>query len=119
MRKMAKKMQQMRQQMADMEQSINLQALRQILDNLLKVSFDQEALLQEMKSTDPNDPRFLELSRKQQSLKEDISLVRDSVYSLSKRVPQLSRSEERSVGKECVGTCRLRWARNKYKIKKT
>src|SRR3546814_14701012 len=103
MRKMAKKMQQMRQQMADMEQSINLQALRQILDNLLKVSFDQEALLQEMKSTDPNDPRFLELSRKQQSLKEDISLVRDSVYSLSKRVPQLSSFVNKETGKIKIG----------------
>src|SRR3546814_165527 len=52
-----------------------------------------------MKSTDPNDPRFLELSRKQQSLKEDISLSRDSVYSLSKRVPQLSSFVNKETGK--------------------
>ncbi|QEC51592.1 hypothetical protein EDD80_102110 [Anseongella ginsenosidimutans] len=90
MQRLAAKMQEMRQQMAGMQQTINLQALRQILDNLLKVSFDQEALMKDMRSVNPNDPLFLDLARKQRNLKDDITLVRDSIYALSKRVPQLS-----------------------------
>lgn len=90
MQQLADKMLEMRQQMAGMQQTINIQALRQILDNLLKVSFDQEDLMEEMKTVNSNDPLFLDLARRQRSLKDDIAMVRDSIYSLSKRVPQLS-----------------------------
>lgn len=99
MQDLAKKMLEMRQQMAGMQQTINLQALRQILDNLLKVSYDQEGLMEEMKSVNPNDPTFLELARRQRSLKDDITLVQDSIYSLSKRVPQLSAFVNKETGK--------------------
>lgn len=90
LQKLSSKMQQMRQQSAGMQQSINLRALRQILDNLLKVSFDQEELMQNMRAVNPNDPQFLDLAREQRYLKDDITLVRDSIYALGKRVPQLS-----------------------------
>src|SRR3546814_15257700 len=34
-----------------------------------------------------------------------------------KSAPQISRSEERRVGKECVSTCRSRWSPYHYKKK--
>src|SRR3546814_15937129 len=36
---------------------------------------------------------------------------------LVRQFPNLSRSEERRVGKECVRTCRLRWSPYHYKKK--
>src|SRR3546814_13235484 len=39
----------------------------------------------------------------------------DDVPSGIKRCVVIERSEERSVGKECVSTCRSRWTPNHYK----
>lgn len=89
MKKLSKKMQQMQQEMAGMELNVNIQSLRQILTNLLRVSFDQEELLKNMRETSPNDPRFLELAHEQRTLKTHAELVRDSIYSLSKKIPQI------------------------------
>src|SRR3546814_12563080 len=55
------------------------------------------------------------LSQQQQKEKEGVAILEslqptDHVVLLDENGKQLSRSEERRVGKECVSTCKSRWS---------
>ncbi|MCO4294363.1 hypothetical protein NF867_15995 [Solitalea sp. MAHUQ-68] len=89
MKNLSQKMQQMQQQMEGMKLDIDIEGLRQVLENLLKVSFDQEKLMQQFKTLGVNDAGFTSLVQKQKSLKDDLSMVQDSIFSLSKRILQI------------------------------
>lgn len=68
------------QQMEGMKLDVDIEGLRQVLDNLLKVSFDQEKLMQQFKGLGINDPGFNLLVQRQKSLKDDVSMIRDSIF---------------------------------------
>lgn len=89
MKKMAQKMGNMMMQMQSQGQQEDLEALRQIVENLLTLSFDEEKLIGNLKATNINDPKYVDLTRQQLKLKDDSKLIEDSLFSLSKRVPQL------------------------------
>jgi hypothetical protein len=76
----------------------NLDQLRDILDNLVKLSFNQEELLTEMRVVSQSDPRFLELSQAQLKLKDDAKVIQDSLLSLAEKVAQISSYITREVG---------------------
>jgi hypothetical protein len=84
MKKMAEKMQAMQSMMMESSMNMNLNQLRDILDNLIKLSFQQEQLMQEFRSVHQSDPRFLELSQLQLKIKDDAKVIQDSLISLSK-----------------------------------
>ncbi len=89
MKKMAEAMQSMQQQ-SSMQQSMeDMEDLRQLLDNLLEVSLDQEALLNESQEMNPNNPKFVDLIRAQNKLISDSRIVEDSLRALAKRVVQI------------------------------
>jgi hypothetical protein len=69
MKEMSDKMKSMQQQMAQEENEEDMNALRALLENLLRLSFDQEAVMQKLKTTDINNPQYLKLSQEQQKLK--------------------------------------------------
>jgi hypothetical protein len=98
MKKMSDKMQQMKQSMEAEQASENMKDLRQILDNLLHVSFDEEALMKEFRKVRQSDPRYITLGQQQLKLKDDSKIIKDSLYALAKRVPQI----EAFVTKEVV-----------------
>jgi hypothetical protein len=92
----AQKMQEMAQAMAMQMQSGEMQqmqedmrALRQLLENLVGLSFGQEDLMAEFAITDINTPRYVNLVQKQFKLKDDFRLIEDSLQALSKRVFQI------------------------------
>lgn len=97
MKDMAQKMGDMMAQMQQESQSEDLDALRQIVDNLLTLSFDQEKLMLTLKGTNRNDPKYTELARQQLKLKDDSKLIEDSLYALSKRVPQIETVVNREI----------------------
>jgi len=68
------------------------QALRALLENLLRFSFDQEGLMEDLKTIDINNPRYLKLAQQQRKLKDDAKVLEDSLLALSKRVVQISSS---------------------------
>jgi hypothetical protein len=74
---------------AEEQQSEDMDALRQLLENLLHLSFEQEALMADVGHTHIRDPRFVEQGRKQRKLRDDAKVVEDSLFALSKRVPQI------------------------------
>ncbi|GAB2945085.1 ATPase [Hymenobacter coalescens] len=98
MKEMAQKMrQQMEEEESDQQQE-NIDHLRDILENLLKLSFDQEGLMKQFRQVDQSDPRFLQLSQNQRKLRDDAVVIQDSLYALAKRVFQLQSFVTREVG---------------------
>ncbi|MCS7004434.1 MAG: hypothetical protein NZM38_03820 [Cytophagales bacterium] len=97
MKQMAQKMEQMQQESEMQQLGENYDDLRQILDNLIKLSFDQEALMKEFRSVKRIDPKFVKLSQQQLKLKEDAKIIEDSLLALSKRVFQLQSFVTREV----------------------
>jgi chromosome segregation ATPase len=75
----------------------NLNDLRDILYNLIKLSFDQEELMNEFRTVDQTDPKFVELGQWQLNLKDDAKIVEDSLLSLAKRAGQLGSFVTREV----------------------
>jgi len=63
---------------------MNLNQLRDILDNLIKLSFEQENIMTNFRKVHQSDPRFLDLSQKQLKIKDDAKVIQDSLISLSK-----------------------------------
>lgn len=61
------------------------QQLRGILENLIKASFDQEALMKEVLKINTKDPRYTQIIQKQKQLRENLQVVEDSLFALSKR----------------------------------
>jgi len=98
MNTLGKKMEQMMSQNEMMTLQENLDDLRDILDNLVKLSFDQEELMDNLKSIKQSDPRFIELSQEQLDLKDDAKIVEDSLLALASRVMQISSFVTREVG---------------------
>lgn len=90
LRKMAASMQSMAQGMNVQQIQIDIQATRMILSNLIRVSFDQEDLMDAVRRTPTSSPRYLENLKKQHQLRQQSRMIRDSLFALSKRVAQLA-----------------------------
>ena len=84
MKKLSEKMQSMQSMMMQSQMNMNLDQLRDILDNLIKLSFEQENIMVEFRSIHQSDPRFLDLSQNQLKIKDDAKVIQDSLISLSK-----------------------------------
>jgi hypothetical protein len=92
-KKMMKMSQQMGAAMASMEgdqMQEDVDMLRQVLDNLVVFSFDQEALMENFKAIEVNHNKFAVYLKKQNDLKENFEHVDDSLFALSLRQPKLS-----------------------------
>ncbi|CDF81247.1 conserved hypothetical protein [Formosa agariphila KMM 3901] len=92
MKEMSKSMQQSMQMDGGEQMQEDAEMLRQILDNLLIFSFDEEALMNEFKSIEINHNNYAQKLRKQHDLREYFEHVDDSLFSLSLRQPMLSES---------------------------
>lgn len=69
---------------------INIRAVRQLLTNLLRFSFDQEKLMQSEQNILANLTSLQEHSETQHRLKQNANMIKDSLFALSKRVFQLA-----------------------------
>lgn len=97
MKQLSKKMQQMQSGMEMTMMQENLDHLRDIVDNLVKLSFDQEDLMKEFREVNQSDPRFVKLSQQQLKLKDDAKIIEDSLLSLANRVFQIQSFVTREV----------------------
>lgn len=97
MKSLSKKLSKMQGGMQMEMMQANLDQLRDILDNLVKLSFNQEEIMLEMREVNQSDPRFLELSQNQLKLKDDAEVIQDSLLSLASKVVQISSYVTREV----------------------
>lgn len=84
MKKMEQKLQSMQSMMMESSMNLNLNQLRDILDNLIKLSLEQESIMHDFRNVHQSDPRFLDLSQQQLKIKDDAKVIQDSLISLSK-----------------------------------
>ncbi len=89
MEKQADKLKKMQNDSAEMENNLNAQELRRLLENLLKTSFDQEKVMLNLRRLNSSDPQYTSNVQKQREIKDNVKVIADSLYSLSKRVPQI------------------------------
>lgn len=69
---------------------IDIKATRQILQNLIRMSFSQEDLINDVRKTSIADPKYVDNAQQQNKLKKDSKMIADSLFALSKRLPKLS-----------------------------
>jgi hypothetical protein len=82
-------MQQMISSITMKQNGENIEVLKQILNNLIIISFDQEGLLKKYSSVDFNNPLVNELKTRQREVSGQIAFVKDSIYALGKRSPEI------------------------------
>jgi hypothetical protein len=99
MEKLSKKMSDMQQQGEEMENNLNAKELRRLLENLLTTSFDQEKVMLALKRITATDPSYTSNVQKQRSIKDNLKTIADSLYSLSKRVPQIESTVNEEMNK--------------------
>ncbi len=97
MRSIARSMEEAMENSAGMEMQGDMDALRDILENLHTLSFDQEQLMKDFKGVHLSDPRFVELGQKQLKLQDDSKVVEDSLYALAGRVLEIQSFVTREV----------------------
>ncbi|MBC7654810.1 MAG: hypothetical protein H7098_10105 [Oligoflexus sp.] len=97
MQELSKKLDQMQGGGEEEDNKVNEKELRQILQNLLKTSFDQEKVMVDLKNINPDDPNFVKLAQKQREIKDNLKTVEDSLYSLSKKVPQIASTVNKEI----------------------
>ncbi|MDT0647235.1 DUF4175 family protein [Zunongwangia sp. F260] len=93
----AKKMQEMSQkmQMQSMQQEgeqldADINTLRQILDNLVTFSFEQENLLNNFQEIDQDNPVYAARLKRQNVLREHFNHIDDSLYTLALKNPMIN-----------------------------
>ncbi|WP_282042180.1 DUF4175 family protein [Winogradskyella flava] len=98
-KKAAKKMKQMSEKMMQMmsggggggdQMAEDIDTLRQILENLLLYSFDQEELMNTFESIDINNNKYGKYIIEQSNLREHFEHIDDSLFTLSLRQPKIS-----------------------------
>ena len=82
------------QQMLDMnsqkQNMENIANLKQILSNLIFLSFSQEKVLSELNGIADKDPALFQLNKDQKRIFEQSKIVKDSLYTLAMRTPQIT-----------------------------
>ncbi|MBE2289986.1 MAG: hypothetical protein IAE95_10550 [Chitinophagaceae bacterium] len=75
----------------DMEQiEIDIKATRQLLSNLIRLSFSQEDLMDEVRRTSPASQKYFTNMEEQHRLHRNSQMIRDSLFALSKRIVKLA-----------------------------
>ncbi|MBK9402166.1 MAG: DUF4175 domain-containing protein [Bacteroidetes bacterium] len=97
MKELSQKIKQQQKEKEEEQNEEDMQAMRALLENLLRFSFDQEKLLEEAKGIDINNPRYLKLAQEQRKLKDDAKVLEDSLLALSKRVIQIASSVNEQI----------------------
>jgi hypothetical protein len=98
MEEMKENLEQMMQENEDEQNEEDYQALREILENLVQLSFDQESLLREFKVLRDYNPKYIQLAQTQKKLKDDAKIIEDSLFALSKRNVTIQNFINKEVG---------------------
>ena len=97
MKEMQSKMEDAMADMEEKEEEKNAASLRQILENLLNLSFAQEDLIKVLPKTRVDNPQYTKIPQQQKKLQDDSKIIEDSLLALSKRAPQISAFVNREI----------------------
>lgn len=85
MKKLSSKLSQMMNSMNQESLGEDIQEMRNLLESTVKVSFEQEEIINKLKQTNKNNPEYVEIMKEQFTLKEKIEQIQDSLNAISKR----------------------------------
>lgn len=85
MDKLADEMQEMKEESEQEQLGEDIDKIRNLLEDLIQLSFDQEKIMTDLKNTPVNDPRYIKIVNEQKKIKDDLQIVEDSLYAISKR----------------------------------
>lgn len=91
MEQMAEQLDMMQQQSNQQQQQEDMTMLRNILESLVTLSFDQEETMFNLERVADTDPAFKTHSRRQRRIIDDTKIVSDSLYELAKRQPKIAK----------------------------
>ncbi|HWD90313.1 MAG TPA: DUF4175 family protein [Mucilaginibacter sp.] len=97
MQQMAGKLQQQKDSEEEQQTSVDIQQLRELLKNLINSSFEQEKVMETLKNTVPTDPNYTILAQKQKDIKDNLKTAEDSLYAISRRVPQIQSTVNQEI----------------------
>ncbi|MBB2146257.1 hypothetical protein GM921_12220 [Pedobacter sp. LMG 31464] len=89
MQQLAQQMKESQQESEEQEAKTNAEELRRLLENLLSTSFAQEKVMLALKRMNSSDPSYIANVQQQNTIKDNMKTIADSLFSLSKRVPQI------------------------------
>ncbi|MFA5727464.1 MAG: hypothetical protein WC886_07485, partial [Saccharofermentanaceae bacterium] len=69
----------------DEQMEEDAQNIRQILENLIRLSFEQEDLILKTRITARNDPKYITLVENQKEMGDKISIIEDSLNAIARR----------------------------------
>jgi hypothetical protein len=98
MKAMKDKLQKSMESSEQEQEAEDYRKLREILENLVQLSFDQEELMEQFKSVTGYNPQFVALSQTQKKLKDDARIIEDSLLALSKRVIAIQSFINKEIG---------------------
>ncbi len=102
---MQQQLQQMQQQLQQMQQGmqgqmiqINRAGLRRALDDILRLSQQQESLRGDVSRLASDSPQLRTYAQRQVELSEGLAVVSDSLQRLAREIPQMSRQVQQQAG---------------------
>lgn len=99
MKKLAEKMRKNLEAQMKEREGEDYKTLRQLLENLISLSHEQEKTMTELKKQPGYTPKFIELSKQQQKIKRDAEMIEDSLLALSKRNIKIQSFVNTEIGK--------------------
>ena len=97
MKEMAEQMAKMQSKMEEDQNAEDMASVRQILQNLVHLSFDQEALMTDLGKTRTDNPQYVKIAKTQKRLRDDSKMIEDSLLALSKRNPAINNYVNKEV----------------------
>ncbi len=97
MQKMSESLFEMQMEMENEQMGEDINALRAILENLVRVSFDQEDLMDKVKSINRSSPKYPETIEGQKKIQNNLEMIEDSLLALSKRQAMIENFVNREI----------------------
>lgn len=91
MKKMANKMKSDMKGAKQKKNQEDMAAIRQLLENIVTLSFDQEKLMKNVAQVEINTPSYIKTVQEQYKIKDDFRIIEDSLHALSKRVTEIEK----------------------------
>ncbi len=99
MKELAEQMKSKLEKEEEQQNEMNIQALREVLDNLILLSTSQESIMETFKQINGYNPQYVQLGQAQKLIKDNAKIIEDSILSISKEVPEMRSFVNREVTK--------------------
>jgi len=98
MQQLAQKMEQDQEEQDSEQTEVAVKQLRELLKSLVNSSFSQEKVMESFKGLGMADPNYITLTQTQKNIKDNLKTAEDSLFALSKRIPQIQSTVNSEIG---------------------